>query len=107
MTKEHLGISLAMEKPLMVVFTKIDLAPEGIYKQNLDKMKAILKKVCNKVPVSISKFEDVEKIVDSISTGKVCPIFSVSSCTGEGIETIRRFMGIMKKPQVASIVDEE
>ena len=39
MTKEHLGISLAMEKPLMVVFTKIDLAPEGIYKQNLDKMK--------------------------------------------------------------------
>ena len=107
MTKEHLGISLAMEKPLLIVFTKIDLAPEGIYKQNLDKMKAILKKVCNKVPVCITRFEDAAKIIDSISTGKVCPIFSVSSCTGEGIDTLRRYMGIMKRPQVARILDEE
>lgn len=107
MTKEHIGISLAMEIPMFVVFTKIDIAPEGIYKENFEKMKKILKTLCNKVPVNITKFEDVQSIMDPISTGKVTPIFSVSSCTGEGIDIIRKFMSILPAPQVAKIEEEK
>ena len=35
MTKEHLGISLALNLPVFVVFTKIDLAPEKVFNDNM------------------------------------------------------------------------
>ena len=31
MTKEHLGISLFLKIPFMIVLTKIDIAPQNIY----------------------------------------------------------------------------
>lgn len=41
--------------------------------------------------------DDVEQLKDSVGNGQVCPIFSCSSFTGEGIDLIRRFMGILPK----------
>ena len=38
MTKEHLGISLALNLPVIVVFTKIDLAPENVFSDNIKKI---------------------------------------------------------------------
>ena len=40
---------------------------------------------------------------DPVATGKVCPIFTVSSCTGEGIDLIRSF--IAKLPKSATRVN--
>lgn len=31
MTKEHLGISLALKVPIFIVITKVDIAPENVY----------------------------------------------------------------------------
>lgn len=31
MTKEHLGISLALKVPIFIVITKIDIAPQNVY----------------------------------------------------------------------------
>ena len=41
--------------------------------------------------------EEVEKLKDTVGSGQVCPIFSCSSFTGEGIDLIRRFMGLLPK----------
>ena len=38
MTKEHLGISWALNLPIIVVFTKLDLAPKDVYSENMKKM---------------------------------------------------------------------
>ena len=46
MTKEHLGISLALNLPVFVVFTKIDLAPEKIFNDNMQKIKKIMRQNC-------------------------------------------------------------
>lgn len=43
MTKEHLGITLALKIPFFIVLTKIDLSPENILKQNLELLQKILK----------------------------------------------------------------
>ena len=99
MTKEHIGISLEMDIPMIFVFTKIDIAPEEVYKENFDKMKKILSKKCKKVPVKVTKFEDVENVLETISTGKVTPMFSVSSTTGEGIDVLRKLLSVLPKPK--------
>mmetsp|Transcript_33039 Transcript_33039/g.50631 ORF Transcript_33039/g.50631 Transcript_33039/m.50631 type:complete len:150 (+) Transcript_33039:715-1164(+) len=46
--------------------------------------------------------EDVEKVRATAATGKVCPIFSVSSCTGEGIDFLRSFLGTVPKPKAVT-----
>ena len=42
MTREHLGISLALGVPLFIVITKIDLAPEEKYQETLATLTKIL-----------------------------------------------------------------
>jgi GTPase len=51
MTKEHLGISCALNLPVFVVFTKIDLTPASVYQENVQKLSKIMKANCNRVPV--------------------------------------------------------
>ena len=96
MTKEHLGISWALDLPIIVVFTKLDLAPEEIYQENMKKMMKLLKVHLNKVPVQIKNSDDVEKIKDKMTAGKISPVFSTSNHTGEGIELLRSFIGTLQ-----------
>jgi len=60
MTKEHLGITLALKIPFFVVLTKIDLCPENIMKENLDLLVKILKSpVVKKMPIVIKSIDDL------------------------------------------------
>lgn len=42
MTKEHLGIVLALKIPVFIVITKIDIAPKPVYEETLRVLKRIL-----------------------------------------------------------------
>ena len=42
MTKEHLGIALALKIPVIVVITKIDLAPEHVLNRTINRLNRIL-----------------------------------------------------------------
>ena len=97
MTKEHLGISWALNLPIVVVFTKIDLAPKEVYANNLKKIQGIIRTHLSKIPVAVKAMDDVEKLKDTVGNGQICPIFSCSSFTGEGIDLLRRFMGLLPK----------
>jgi GTPase len=43
MTKEHLGISLALKVPIFIVITKIDICPPNVYEETKDTLVKILK----------------------------------------------------------------
>lgn len=43
MTREHLGIALALRVPVFIVVTKIDVAPTDIFKQSLTQLQKLLK----------------------------------------------------------------
>jgi len=43
MTKEHLGIALALEIPFFIVITKIDMVDKSTLKQTISEIKKILK----------------------------------------------------------------
>lgn len=97
MTKEHLGISLALNLPVIVVFTKIDLAPENVYSDNIKKIQKIMKINCSKTPWPVKTMEDIDKIKGNIKSGKICPIFSVSNLDATGIDLLRYFLSILPK----------
>lgn len=60
MTKEHLGISLALRVPVFIVVTKIDMAPPNILKETVNQLEKVLKSPgCRKIPIHVRTLDDV------------------------------------------------
>ena len=60
MTKEHLGLALALQVPVFVVVTKIDMCPRNVLESTLRQLIKILKSNgCRKLPMFIKTTEDV------------------------------------------------
>ena len=60
MTKEHLGLALALGVPVFVVVTKIDMCPPHILAETLQVLHKILKSPgCRKIPVLVQSIDDV------------------------------------------------
>jgi GTPase len=96
MTKEHLGIALALKIPIYVVITKIDIAPPDIYKQTLEYITKVLKSTgTQKLPVVVREQDDVCVYAESILFDRICPIFCISNVTGEGVKQLRNFMSML------------
>jgi GTPase len=67
MTREHLGISLALGVPIFVVVTKIDIAPPNVYEETMNTLCKILKHPqCGKTPMVVGKDDDLTVLAKSI-----------------------------------------
>lgn len=54
MTKEHLGLSLALGVPVLVVITKIDMCPPNVLENTVKQLTKILKSAgCRKIPMFV------------------------------------------------------
>ena len=96
MTKEHLGIALALKVPVIVVLTKIDICPEHILKQTMDNLTKLLKLPgANKIPIVIRNDDDVIISAKNIVTGRIAPIFQVSNVTGEDLDLLKKFLNLL------------
>ncbi len=95
MTKEHIGIAVSLKIPLIVVITKIDIAPKEVYRKTVETLQKICTAFCHMKPVIIKEDESIdflESMANQLSANTMCPIFSVSNVTGVGIEQLKRFM---------------
>lgn len=96
MTKEHLGIALALKVPIIIVVTKIDICPEHILKQTLDNLGKLLKMPgSNKIPIIIRNDDDVVVSAKNLISGRIAPVFLVSNVTGENLDNLRKFLNLV------------
>lgn len=97
MTKEHLGLALALSVPVFVVVTKIDMCPPNVLQDNLKLLIRILKSSgCRKVPVMVKTKDDVIVSATNFVSQRLCPIFLVSNVTGENLEQLTMFLNLLK-----------
>jgi GTPase len=60
MTREHLGISLALKVPIFIVITKIDISPADVYEKTKETLVKILRSPgCGRIPVVVRPDDDV------------------------------------------------
>lgn len=60
MTKEHLGLALALNVPVFVVVTKIDMCPPNVLQETLKLLQRVLRSPgCRKIPVIVQNTDDV------------------------------------------------
>lgn len=96
MSKEHLGIAISLNIPVLVVITKIDMCPANILQQTIKQVTKILKSpAARKIPIFIKNEEDVVTAASHFVTDRLCPIFQVSNVTGEGINFVQTFLNIL------------
>lgn len=96
MSKEHLGIALALNVPVMVVITKIDICPPHILEQTITQLTRILKSPgARKIPVFIKNHEQTVATATQFVSQRICPIFQVSNVTGECLDLVRTFLNIL------------
>ncbi|XP_014210983.1 GTP-binding protein 1 [Copidosoma floridanum] len=96
MTKEHLGLALALSVPVFVVVTKIDMCPPNVLQENLKLLMRILKSPgCRKVPVTVKTPDDVVISATNFVSERLCPIFQVSNVNGENLDLLKMFLNLL------------
>ncbi|KAI6227583.1 Protein synthesis factor and Translation elongation factor EFTu EF1A domain containing protein [Aphelenchoides fujianensis] len=114
MTKEHLGLCLALSVPVFIVLTKIDRCPENVMEETLKQLNRLLRSPgSRKIPIMVNNLEDLFLSAQHFFQGRMCPIFRVSNVTGEGLDMVRTFLNILpiRRPpadqtHVLFIIDE-
>ncbi|KAK7575905.1 hypothetical protein V9T40_012191 [Parthenolecanium corni] len=96
MTKEHLGLALALSVPVFVVVTKIDMCPPNVLEETLKLLNRMLRSQgCRKVPIMIKTVDDVVAGAKNMLCERLCPIFLVSSVTGENLDLLKTFLNLL------------
>jgi len=88
-TKEHLGIMLAMKMPVIVCITKIDKVGNERVEEIEREIDELLKNV-GKIPYKIKRIEDVSVVIDKMQT--VIPLFHTSAVTLEGYDLLENLL---------------
>lgn len=85
-TREHLGIVLAMEIPLLVAITKIDMVTEEQTREVKDEVFELLKMV-GKIPYMVKTGDDAVFVAGNMNQHLV-PVIKVSPVTGNGLDLL-------------------
>ena len=95
-TKEHLGLALALNVPVFVVVTKIDMCPPNVLQETIKLLIKILKSPgCRKIPVLVSNKDDAIVTATNFTSERVCPIFQISNVTGQNIDLLKMFLNLL------------
>ncbi|KAJ5098555.1 GTP-binding protein 1 [Penicillium argentinense] len=96
MSREHLGLALALNVPVMVIVTKIDICPPQVLQETLNQITKILKSPgARKIPIFVKDMEETINTATQFVSQRICPVFQVSNVTGENLELVRTFLNIL------------
>lgn len=88
-TREHLGLMLAMDYPIIICLTKTDKVPEKRVEEVEHEVDAVLKNV-GRVPYKIKTKSDIYVVIDKMDT--VVPVISTSAATLAGYDLLNSLL---------------
>lgn len=96
MTKEHLGLALALNVPVFLIVSKIDMCPANVLAETLNTIQRLLKSPgCRKIPVMVANEEDVIMSATNFASERLCPIFQISNVTGKNLNLLKMFLNLL------------
>lgn len=99
MTKEHLGVVIALKIPVIVVVTKIDMAPANVLESNKKLLFRILNsRSAGKKPFHVKSEADVQ-VCASNPSPNLAPVFFISTVTGENLHLLTSYIGQLRPTQ--------
>ncbi len=100
-TKEHLGILIAMDLPVLVAITKIDKVQKERVKEVIFQVSKILRSV-GRIPIVIKHQKDIDKVARILSEKNIIvPIIATSAVTLEGYDLLEMLLYRLPKRTVS------
>jgi GTPase len=96
MTREHISIACALNIPILVAVTKVDICPPNILKTTRTALAKTLR-ANGKMPFPVKDEAAVQTAVDSIVADRITPVFTISSVTGQGMDLLRAFVNQVRR----------
>ncbi|RWS29736.1 GTP-binding protein 2-like protein [Leptotrombidium deliense] len=94
--REHFGLALALDVPLILVVNKVDIATTDTVSNTVQQIESLLKSVaCKKVPMEVNTKDDAITAASCMSESKITPIFTVSCVTGFGVDLLYTFLNVL------------
>lgn len=90
------GLTIALTVPVFVVVTKIDMSPANVLQDTLRMLQKLLKSPgCRKIPMMVTNEDDVVTAASNFTSARVCPIFQLSSVTGQNMDLLHKFLNLL------------
>lgn len=92
MTREHIGLAMALNLPMFIILTKVDIAPDNVRENTIINIHKIIKKYSKKrEPRLVSSIKDIE-LGQNIDKLYDVPIFPISSVSGIGLDNLKKYI---------------
>jgi len=73
--------------------TKIDIAPQNVFEENMSQLHKIIKSsAVKRQPLVVKDESELDFASKGLYNSEVCPLFCISNVTGEGLPNLRSFM---------------
>ncbi len=105
-TREHLGIMLAMDLPSIIAVTKVDRVTESRIQDVESQIYDILGMV-GRIPYRLKTIAGIENVYDKVAQGTIIPIIRVSPVTMEGVEIFDELFKSLPKRNLSQHLDFE
>eukprot|EP01032_Pedospumella_encystans_P023407 gene23407-26498_t len=96
MTREHISIACALNLPMFVAVTKVDICPENILKTTRTALAKLLR-AHGKMPFPVKDLAGVQTAADSLCSDRITPVFTLSSVTGQGVDLLKAFVATVRR----------
>lgn len=89
-------MAIALNVPLFVVVTKVDLCPEPVMKETMKQLLRLLKLPgAKKQPYAVRTVDDLMHAVRGFGKSAITPVFSISAVDGTNVPLLRQFFNLM------------
>ena len=95
MTKEHMGLCIAMNIPFVILFTKIDIVPLELTNNVIASIKVILQHSGRKL-LYIKEKKDIN-LIHFTKTNAIIPYILTSNKSSEGLDLVKDLLSIAPK----------
>lgn len=92
MTKEHISIAYALQIPIIIVVTKMDLSNDHV----LNKTNEDIRKLITRFKFKNTRIITEENRENKLNYKKVVPLFYISNKTGENVNLLRDYLVNLK-----------
>lgn len=98
-TREHIGVCLTMEIPIVILLTKIDLGEKvpKVMEETISQIKNIFSRPgSRRMLYNVNNMNDVVSVSRTIQTGDIIPMFRTSNTRGDGLNLLHEFLNMIR-----------
>lgn len=95
MTREHVGLCLNLKIPFVIVVTKIDIVPQNVLEETMQKINNICKNRIRKIPYIVKNISDVITVAKNIKSDSIVPIIQISNVTNFNLDLVKTLFNLL------------